>query len=99
MPVPLPQMLEEWDPQEYQKHLDVVEPAIQHAVQDSLSETRTIGRAAFAAYAAGQPERATALLKRFDGSLQNKLRESAANYTQGAHLSAGMQQHTCPMFK
>ena len=63
-------MLEEWDPSVYQRHLAIIESGLQAAVTDALGDTRTAGRTAVAAYAAAHPERAAALTKRFDSSLQ-----------------------------
>lgn len=81
-------MLETWDVHEYSHHLDAVEAGLSRAAQDALGETRTNGRTAYAAYAAAHPERAAALLRRFDGGLQQKLTEAVLEYGRGA--TAGM---------
>ncbi|KAF8062702.1 clasp1b [Scenedesmus sp. PABB004] len=78
------QMVEDWEPSEYGHHLDALEAAIAAASQDALSETRAAGRSAFAAYAAQLPDRASALLRRLDGGLQQKLHEAVAAYSRGA---------------
>lgn len=70
---------------EYSHHIDAVEAGLSAAVQDALGETRTSGRTAFAAYAAALPERAAALLKRFDAGLQQKLHEAVLQYGKGSH--------------
>jgi hypothetical protein len=54
----------------YQRHCAVIESGLQAAVTDALSDTRTTGRAAVAAYAAVLPDRALGLTKRFDNNLQ-----------------------------
>lgn len=77
------QLLEGWKPQEYGHYLDQVEAALTAAVQDALGETRTNGRTAFAAYANALPDRAAALLKRFDSGLQQKLHEAVVAYGKG----------------
>lgn len=76
-------MLEGWEPQEYAHYIDHVEAALSATVQDALGETRTNGRAAFAAYAAVLPDRASALLKRFDSGLQQKLHEAVVAHGKG----------------
>lgn len=83
------QILEEWEPQEYYHYLDAIEAAVSASAQDALGETRMAGRQSFAAYAAQMPERAAALLRRFDSGLQQKLHEAVAQYSKGAHLKAG----------
>jgi hypothetical protein len=83
------QLVEEWEPLEYQRHIDVVEAALTAAVQDAMGDTRTAGRAAFAAYAANMPERANALLRRMDSGLQQKLTTAVAQYAAGHNLMAG----------
>lgn len=77
------QVLEGWEPQEYAHYFDQVEAALTAAVQDALGETRTNGRTAFAAYAAAMPDRASALLRRFDSGLQQKLHEAVVAYGKG----------------
>lgn len=77
------QILEGWEPHEYTHYLDSVDAALTAAVQDALGETRTTGRTAFAAYAAVFPDRASALLKRFDSGLQQKLHEAVLAYGKG----------------
>lgn len=84
------QVLEGWESQEYGHYLDQIEAALTAAVQDALGETRTNGRTAFAAYAAALPERAAALLRRFDSGLQQKLHEAVVAYSKG-HAHAGKQ--------
>jgi hypothetical protein len=83
------QLVEEWEPLEYQRHIDVVEAALTAAVQDAMGDTRTAGRAAFAAYAANMPERANALLRRMDSGLQQKLTTAVAQYAAGHNLMGG----------
>lgn len=83
-------MLEGWEPQEYSHYLDQIDAALTAAVQDALGETRTNGRTAFAAYAAALPERASALLRRFDSGLQQKLHEAVVAYGKG---NTGAQWH------
>lgn len=87
------QVLEGWEPQEYGHYLDQVEAAITAAVQDALGETRTNGRTAFAAYASALPDRASALLKRFDSGLQQKLHEAVVAYGKGhaGEVSPGLR--------
>jgi hypothetical protein len=77
------QVLEGWEPQEYSHYYDQVDAALTAACQDALGETRTNGRTAFAAYAAVLPDRASALLRRFDSSLQQKLHEAVVAYGKG----------------
>jgi CLIP-associating protein 1/2 len=77
------QVLEGWEPQEYAHYFDQVEAALTAAVQDALGETRTNGRTAFAAYAAAMPDRASALMRRFDSGLQQKLHEAVVAYGKG----------------
>lgn len=77
------QILEGWEPQEYAHYFDQVEAALTAACQDALGETRTNGRTAFAAYAAVMPDRASALLRRFDSGLQQKLHEAVVAYGKG----------------
>jgi hypothetical protein len=89
------QIVEEWEPLEYQRHIDSVEAALTAAVQDAIGETRTAGRAAFAAYAANMPERANALLRRMDSGLQQKLTTAVAQYAAGANLMAGEGKWSC----
>jgi hypothetical protein len=79
----LHQILESWEPQEYANYFDQVEAALTAAVQDALGDTRTNGRTAFAAYAVALPDRASALLRRFDGGLQQKLHEAVVAYGKG----------------
>jgi hypothetical protein len=74
------QLLEGWEPNEYGHYLDQVEAALTATVQDNLGETRANGRTAFAAYASALPDRASALLKRFDSGLQQKLHEAVVAY-------------------
>ncbi len=76
---------------EYSKHLDVVETAIERGAQDAMGETRSMSRIAFAAYSRAAPERAVALLRRFDGGLQEKLAAAASSYEPGAIPRAGEQ--------
>lgn len=57
-----------------------------------MGETRTAGRAAFAAYAANMPERANALLRRMDSGLQQKLTAAVAQYAAGKNLVAGTEE-------
>jgi hypothetical protein len=83
------QLVEEWEPLEYQRHTDVLEAALTAAVSDAMGSTRTAGRAAFAAYAANMPERANALLRRMDSGLQQKLTTAVAQYAAGSNLMAG----------
>lgn len=83
-------MLEGWEPQEYGHYLDQIEAALTAAVQDALGETRTNGRTAFAAYAAALPDRAAALLRRFDSGLQQKLHDAVVAYGKG-HAHTGGQ--------
>lgn len=93
-------MLEGWEPHEYGHYLDQVEAALTAAVQDALGETRTNGRTAFAAYAAVLPDRASALLKRFDSGLQQKLHEAVVAYGKGhaageSGSNRGMRRQDC----
>jgi hypothetical protein len=83
LPALLLQVLEGWEPQEYAHYFDQVEAALTAAVQDAVGETRTNGRTAFAAYAAVMPDRASALLRRFDSGLQQKLHEAVVAYGKG----------------
>lgn len=79
----VPQMLEDWDCQVYERCLDSVEEAILVAAQDALAETRAAGRSAFAAYCRARPERMHALLTSQPPGLQQKLREAIVGYTPG----------------
>eukprot|EP00891_Asterochloris_glomerata_P008401 jgi/Astpho2/8401/Aster-x1496 len=86
------QVLEDWEPSEYDRHVDLMEAATVKAAQDSCSEVRVVGRSMFAAYAATQPTRAHALLKRQSSSLQGMLNQGMLQYvprqlTQVADLS------------
>ena len=73
-------MLEDWEPLEYDRHIDLMEAATVKAAQDSCSEVRVVGRSMFAAYAATQPTRAHALLKRQIPSLQGMLNQGMLQY-------------------
>jgi hypothetical protein len=84
------QVLEEWEVHEYSHYIDAVEAGLTAAVQDALGETRTNGRTAFAAYAAATPDRAAALLRRFDGSMQQKLQDAVLEYGRGGHAGAAL---------
>ncbi|WIA41106.1 hypothetical protein OEZ86_004736 [Tetradesmus obliquus] len=90
------QIVEEWEPLEYQRHIDCLEAALTAAVQDAMGETRTAGRAAFAAYAANMPERANALLRRMDSGLQQKLTAAVAQYAAGKNLVAAIAPVMAP---
>lgn len=83
------QIVEEWAPQDYYHYTDAIEAAISAAAQDALGETRMAGRQSFAAYANNMPERANALLRRFDSGLQQKMHEAVSQYIKGGHLRAG----------
>ena len=74
------QVLEDWEPSEYDRHIDLMEAATVKAAQDSCSEVRVVGRSMFAAYAASQPTRAHALLKRQTPSLQGMLNQGMLQY-------------------
>lgn len=54
------------------------------------------GRQSFAAYASQMPERAAALLRRFDSGLQQKLHEAMGQYKKGALLETGELLMTVP---
>ena len=73
-------MLEDWEPLEYDRHIDLMEAATVKAAQDSCSEVRVVGRSMFAAYAATQSTRAHALLKRQIPSLQGMLNQGMLQY-------------------
>ncbi|WIA20824.1 hypothetical protein OEZ85_005178 [Tetradesmus obliquus] len=90
------QIVEEWEPLEYQRHIDCLEAALTAAVQDAMGETRTAGRAAFAAYAANMPERANALLRRMNSGLQQKLTAAVAQYAAGKDLVAAIAPVMAP---
>lgn len=79
------QALEEWDPATFERCLEPMEDALTAAAEDALSETRTAGRAALAAYARVRPDRAHALLPRLQPGLRAKLREALAAPVPGAH--------------
>ena len=75
--------MEDWDTDIYTKGLDLVEACIRSAAQDSSSDTRSIGRSMFAAYAQALPQKAQAFLKRMDTSLQEKLNQATMTYVSG----------------
>ena len=74
------QVLEDWEPSEYDRHIDLMEAATVKAAQDSCSEVRVVARSMFAAYSALQPTRAHALLKRQIPSLQGMLNQGMLQY-------------------
>lgn len=78
------QVLEQWDSTLLDKSAGALEEAVLAAAQDAVGETRTAGRAAFAAYCRARPERLHPLLARQDPGLQQKLREALVAYVPGA---------------
>ena len=83
-------MLEDWEPLEYDRHVDLMEAATVKAAQDSCSEVRVVGRSMFAAYAATQPTRAHALLKRQSSSLQGMLNQGMLQYVPREYTCAAV---------
>ncbi len=75
------QVLEEWEPSNYERHLDLLETAILSAAQDSQGETRVVGRNAFRAFSLNFPARGQAMLKRIpptERALRDRLARVAA---------------------
>lgn len=81
------QVIESWDPAVWARSLAVVEKGICGAAQDAQAETRTYGRAAYAAYASVAPDKARAFCGRMDSDLQAKFTQAAAQYQRGALLN------------
>lgn len=83
------QILEEWDPSLFEKHLEDVEGAILAAAQDAQSDTRAAGRLMYAVFASTWPAQANAMLQRVerDKSLQEKLLQAVEGYRPGKAAS------------
>ncbi len=69
----LPQVIEMWDAELLRRSSEHLDAGIKAATADNSSETRTLGRQAFAMYARKLPDRAEALLRKLDPSLREKL--------------------------
>jgi hypothetical protein len=78
----------DWDGAALEKSMGAIEEAVLAAAQDAVADTRTAGRAAFAAYCRARPERLHPLLARQDPGLQQKLRDALVAYVPGALLHA-----------
>ena len=75
----------------FERCMEHIEDAIAAAAQDALAETRTVGRAAFVAYANVRPDRVHGLLGRLEPGLCAKLREAMASApAQGARLAPAL---------
>lgn len=83
------QVLEDWDSAALEKSIGAIEEAVLAAAQDAVADTRTAGRAAFAAYCRARPERLHPLLARQDPGLQQKLRDALVAYVPGGALLHG----------
>lgn len=75
-----PQILEEWDISEYDRHLDAVEQAVRAATADALADVRAISRLLMGAYAYAQPDRAHTMIRRADAATAEKLNAAVQQY-------------------
>jgi hypothetical protein len=78
--------MEVWAPADYSHQEELLEAALVRGLQDNLTVTRAAARAAICAYQEAAPERAAALLKKLDASVQARVAEAAATYERGALL-------------
>lgn len=79
------QVVQEWQPAAYERQQVELERAILAAARDAQAETRSAGRAMYAAYAHACPGAASALLRRLDNdrALQEKLSQTMQSYVSG----------------
>lgn len=74
------QIIEEWDPADYERHVDAVETAIKAATGDALADVRATSRLLMGAYAYAFPDRANAMIRRVDGATADKLNAAVQQY-------------------
>ncbi len=74
------QMIEEWDPAEYERHVESVEHAIKAATGDALADVRATSRLIMGAFAYAFPDRAQSLIRRVDGATAEKLNAAVQQY-------------------
>ncbi|BDA47128.1 probable CLIP-associating protein 2 [Coccomyxa sp. Obi] len=90
------QVLEEWDSAALDRSLAAIEEAVLAAAQDAVADTRSAGRAAFAAYCRARPERMHPLLASQNSGLQQKLRDALDSYAPGAAAAAAAASAKAP---
>lgn len=74
------QVLEEWQPHEYELALDAVERALVSACQDALAETRSVARVMFGTFSVKWPLHVRRLLERLQPTSQARMRKAIAEY-------------------
>lgn len=86
------QVLETWEPGEYETALLPVEQALTSASEDALSETRAIARQLFGAFGSCWQHRVHDLLQQMRPNLQAKIIDAIASYSSGGPDFLSSQQ-------